>query len=345
VRSLAWTPDGCALAVGWSNGWSLWSSSGRLLGSAVRERDDGPAATGGLEAAGEDWFHKGVCDLGWIGGGLELVLLARSTGRLFIQPVAKSSFTTLPTPSATLYPLLLTPGALLLSPVASLPSSTYLSTLHSLPSSFVTVPLPAAYNPYQYPIRYATVSDDGRLVAVAGTRGFATWSRTSGRWKVFEREEEEEAFRVRGGMCWFLHVLVVGVEEAGRHYVRLASGGRLAETRAGTLILPPAYPQLRLYSRDDDLTATSHLSSVPLPAPIQLLSLHDNSLLLYTTANNFYHFLIVPTADAVELRLCGSISFEGVVDVPGRVRAMSWLIPLAQKSQFTYPPSAKRRRY
>ena len=215
MHSLAWTPDGCALAVGWTNGWGLWSSSGRLLGWGVREEDASVD-----EATAEDWLHRGVCDLGWIGGGLELVLLSRSTGRIYVQAVAKSSFTTLPTPSATLYPLLLTPGALLLSPVASLPSSTYLSTLHSLPSSFVTVPLPAAYNPYQYPVRYATVSDDGRLVAVAGTRGFATWSRTSGRWKVFEREEDEEAFRVRGGMCWFLHVLVVGVEEAGKHYVR-----------------------------------------------------------------------------------------------------------------------------
>lgn len=92
------------------------------------------------------------------------------------------------------------------------------------------------------------------------------------------------------------------------------------------------YSQLRLYSRDDTLSATSHLSSIPLTAPIHLISLHDNSLLLYTTANTFYHFLIVPTEREVELRLCGSISFEGVVQVPGRVRAMSWLIPLAQKS-------------
>ena len=63
------------------------------------------------------------------------------------------------------------------------------------------------------------------------------------------------------------------------------------------------------------------------------MSLHDNSLLVYTVANTFYHFLIVPTEDSVELKLCGSISFEGVVAMPGRVRAMSWLIPLAQKSE------------
>lgn len=101
--------------------------------------------------------------------------------------------------------------------------------------------------------------------------------------------------------------------------------------------------QLRLYSRDDTLSSTSHLSSVQLPAPIHLVCLHDNSLLIYTTANTFYHFLIIPTEREVELRLCGSISFEGVVQVPGRVRAMSWLIPLAQKSAslFTHRVAAE----
>lgn len=224
VLSLSWTADGLALAVGWARGWGLWSSSGRLLGFGVRETDadDHGDGRGNEEATDEDWLHKGVSSLGFVGSaGLELVLLARSSGRLFIQPVARSSFTSTPTPSSTLYPLLLTPSSLLLSPVAGLPSSTYLSTLHSLgTSAFLTIPLPATYNPYQYPQRYATVSDDGRLVAIAGRRGFATWSRTSGRWKVFEDERDEEAFRVRGGFCWFLHVLVVGVEEAGRHFVR-----------------------------------------------------------------------------------------------------------------------------
>lgn len=214
MQHLAWTPDGSALAVGWQSGWGCWSSGGRLLGWGMREDD------AKREAESEDWLD-GVQSLGWIGGGLDLVLLARQTGRIFIMPFAKSSFSTLPTPSSTLYPLLLTSSSLLLSPIASLPSSSYLSTLHSLPSSFVTISLPSSYIPYQYPLRYATVSDDGKLVAVAGRRGFATWSRGSGRWKIFEREEDEERFRVRGGMCWFLHVLVVGVEEEGKHYVRL----------------------------------------------------------------------------------------------------------------------------
>lgn len=348
VTSLSWTPDGYALAVGYERGWAVWSTGGKLLGWGVLQGEDAE------RAAKEDAFMRGVERRGllWAGGGLELILLSSSSpppseidvllrhtskpappsSQLFTLPFAKSSFTTLPTPSSTLYPLLLLSTKLLLSPTASLPSSSYLSSLTPSSSLWLPISLPHAYITVQYPIRYATVSEDGRLIAVAGRRGLTHWSKGSGRWKLFEEAEWEENFRVRGGMVWFLHVLVAGVEEgkefaASRVYRSSLSRFQLSDSSFF------CSSQIRLYSRDDALTPTSHLSSVPLPAPVHLMSLHDNSLLVYTTANTFYHFLIVPTADSVELKLCGSISFEGVVSLPGRVRAMSWLIPPAQKSE------------
>jgi hypothetical protein len=63
------------------------------------------------------------------------------------------------------------------------------------------------------------------------------------------------------------------------------------------------------------------------------MSLLDNSLLVYTADNTLYHFLILPSKDTVRLHLCGSISFKGIVQVPSRVRALSWLIPQAQKGE------------
>ena len=63
------------------------------------------------------------------------------------------------------------------------------------------------------------------------------------------------------------------------------------------------------------------------------MSLLDNSLLVYTSDNTLYHFLIIPTKDSIRLHLCGSINFLGIVHVPSRVRAMSWLVPQAQKSE------------
>jgi hypothetical protein len=66
------------------------------------------------------------------------------------------------------------------------------------------------------------------------------------------------------------------------------------------------------------------------------MTLLDNSLLVYTADNMLYHFLILPTKDTIKLHLCGSISFRGIVMVPSRVRALSWLIPPAQKSEYIY---------
>jgi hypothetical protein len=61
------------------------------------------------------------------------------------------------------------------------------------------------------------------------------------------------------------------------------------------------------------------------------MALVDNSLLVYAADNTLSHFLVVPTDDSVTLRLCGSMSFDGVIAHPSAVRALSWMIPSAQK--------------
>lgn len=68
-----------------------------------------------------------------------------------------------------------------------------------------------------------------------------------------------------------------------------------------------------------------------LKSPVVLLSLVDNSLLVYTADNTLSHYLVIPTKDSIKLHLCGSISFDGVVAVPSVVRGMSWMIPNVQK--------------
>jgi hypothetical protein len=70
-----------------------------------------------------------------------------------------------------------------------------------------------------------------------------------------------------------------------------------------------------------------------LTAFVVVLSLVDNSLLVYTADNTIHHFLILTTHDAVKLRLCGSISFDGIVGQPNAVRGLSWMIPNAQKGK------------
>lgn len=76
-----------------------------------------------------------------------------------------------------------------------------------------------------------------------------------------------------------------------------------------------------------------------LSSPVIILSLVDNSLLVYTADNTLYHYLIIPTAETIKLHLCGSISFSGVIAAPGAVRLLSWMIPSAQKRAYGVPSS------
>jgi hypothetical protein len=82
---------------------------------------------------------------------------------------------------------------------------------------------PPAYLHSQWPIRSSVVSQDGRYIAIAGRRGLAHYSVNSGRWKVFEDPKTENSFAVRGGMCWYGHILIAAVESDGSYEVRLLS--------------------------------------------------------------------------------------------------------------------------
>lgn len=166
--------------------------------------------------------------------------------------------------------------------------------------------IPQSYLATNWPIRYSSLSSDGRLIAIAGRRGLIHYSSTSGRWKVFADEIQEQAFVVKGGLVWFHHVLVAAVEVAKSY-------------------------QIRLYSRDMELSNQNVLHREIISSPVVILSLVDNSLLVYAADNTLFHYLIVPTADTIKLHFCGSITFNGVIASPGAVRMLSWMIPAAQK--------------
>lgn len=89
--------------------------------------------------------------------------------------------------------------------------------------------------------------------------------------------------------------------------------------------------KIRLYSRDLDLANQNVLHREVLKSSVVLLSLVDNSLLVYTADNTLMHYLIIPTNDSIKLHFCGSISFADIVAVPNVVRGMSWMIPDIQK--------------
>ncbi|CBQ71761.1 conserved hypothetical protein [Sporisorium reilianum SRZ2] len=305
-RSLAWTSDGYALAVGWEKGLSIWSTYGKLMGCTLRE--DWELASKNFS----DAFMFGSRDLFWGPGNTELFILAlpkqgaaplRPNNQLFVLPFSKSAVAGQHSPDNTRFAFYQTDDSVHVYRGAD---QTDLTAITPESDVWQHIKIPQPYLAANWPVRYAAISSDGNLIAVAGRRGLAHYSSTSGRWKLHKSVAQEQSFVVRGGMQWFQHVLIAACDSGGEY-------------------------QLRLYSRDTDLDSSHLLDLQVLPSPVILTSLFDNSLLVYTADNTFYHFLIDLSQDRIRLRLCGSITFEGIVGEPARVRGMSWMIPESQQ--------------
>ncbi|KAF4605560.1 hypothetical protein EYR40_004346 [Pleurotus pulmonarius] len=302
VRALEWSSDGYVLAVGWDHGWGIFSVGGRCLacGFGVDDLVD--------EDKFQDAFMNGVFNLFWTPGNFELMFMARPSpkkidGQLFAIPFAKSATTGQQSPDNTRYAFLQMEDRALVYRGADQPD---LSVINPESDVWQHIKIPQSYLSTNWPIRYSALSSDGRLIAIAGRRGLIHYSSTSGRWKTYADELQEQAFIVRGGLLWFHHVLIAAVEIASSY-------------------------QIRLYSRDLELSNQNILYRETLPAHVVILSLVDNSLLVYCADNTLLHYLIVPTADTIKLHLCGSITFNGIIAVPSAVRMLSWMIPTAQK--------------
>lgn len=302
IKTLEWTSDGYALAVGWESGWAIVSVGGRFLTWSSEVMSSGIVL--------QDQFMQGITSLFWGPGNFELFVTSRNqenqgTSQIAIVSFAKSSFATQQTPDNTRYAFLTMDDRVLVYRGADQPD---MSVINPESDVWQSIKIPIDYIANNWPLRYSTISSDGRLIAVAGRRGLTHYSLASGRWKLFTHASHEQAFVVRGGILWFHHVLIAAVEMASKAY------------------------QIQLYSRDLELTAHTILHTEIFEAPIITISLIDNSLLVYTASNELYHYLVVPTADTVALHSCGSISFEGVVVSPHLVRGMSWMIPPTQKN-------------
>ncbi|KZT74904.1 RIC1-domain-containing protein [Daedalea quercina L-15889] len=302
VLSMEWSSDGYVLAVGWEKGWAIWSVGGRCLawGFGVEYEVDPEKF--------QDSFMYGVTDVFWAPGNFELVLLAKpapdkTDRQLFVLPFAKSATTGQHSPDNTQYAFLQMDDRVLVYRGADQPD---MSVINPESDVWQHVKIPHAYLSANWPIRYSALSADGRLIAVAGRRGLAHYSTTSGRWKLFSDDLQENAFMVKGGLLWFHHVLIAAVDVANAY-------------------------QIRLYSRDLELSNQNVLHREVLTSPVVVLSLVDNSLLVYTADNTLYHYLIIPTSETIKLHQCGSISFAGVISAPGAVRSLSWMVPNAQK--------------
>lgn len=293
LTSLAYSPDGYCLFVGFERGWATWSVFGKAGFSSFM------ANSVQSETSQEGWL-SGISTASWTAGGSELLLTSPGDHRIWRLEFSRSAATGCFSCANLLWALFQTPSELILYRGHDLPDLTSISGEASL---WHHAQYPAAYSHYQGPIKCSVISQDGRYAAIAGRRGLAHYSVQSGRWKTFADAIDETSFAVRGGMCWFNHILIAATESDGSY-------------------------ELRVYSRAADLGQSSMLYLETLPASVVFLGPSgEDSLLVYTSENILYHFVISMTSQGMSLVQVGQIAFHGVVRAPTRVRSVSWILP------------------
>ncbi|KAH8628616.1 hypothetical protein IG631_15873 [Alternaria alternata] len=290
---LTYSPDGYCLFAGYERGWAMWSVYGKPgATSFTAERTLS-------KTNNEEWLLS-IKEAFWIGGGAELLMLSNDDNRLFVLEMARSAVTGCFSSANVSRSLMQTSTGFMIYRGYDLPDLTTISADVSL---WHHVQIPSAYLVDQWPIRSAVISNDGRYVAIAGKRGLAHYSVNSGRWKMFDDPFIENEFTVRGGMCWFQHVLIAAIECRDSH-------------------------EVRVYSREAALDNSHIMHTQKLPAPIVLIAPSgEDSLLVYTYENILYHYVISVSDASVKLVQVGQIALHGIIRAPTRVRALSWILP------------------
>lgn len=237
---MCYSPDGYCLFAGYEHGWTTWSVFGKPGGNSFSI--DRSVAT----SNGEDWL-TGASHGCWIGGGSDIILTAHDDRRLWILETARSALTGCYSSANLARGLLQTSTEVIIYRGHDLPD---LITISGKDSLWHHAQYPPAYLHSQWPIRASSVSQDGRYVAIAGKRGLAHYSVNSGRWKVFEDSKVENSFAVRGGMCWYGHILIAAIDRDGSYEVSSLSARKIAYTNivAAMHVFPRASFKQLFYS-------------------------------------------------------------------------------------------------
>ena len=211
VVVLRYSPDGYCLFAGFEKGWAIWSVYGKL-GANTFAADHALADTNN-----NDWL-KGITRGFWMEAGSALMVLGTESDHICKVEMARSGYTGCFTMANISRALVQTSTTLLLYRGLDVADITAIPTDSPL---WQVVQVPSTYLASQWPIRHSSISSDGRYLAVAGRRGLAHYSVTSGRWRTFDDPASENAFTVRGGMAWYQHMLVVATEANRSYQVRI----------------------------------------------------------------------------------------------------------------------------
>ncbi|QIX02346.1 hypothetical protein AMS68_007863 [Peltaster fructicola] len=296
LKCTSFSPDGHCLFAAYGNGWVFWSIYGKVCATSFVTDD---AST----IKNDEHWLRDIRACFWIGAGCELALIGERDNRIWVLDIARNAAISCTTPSNISRSLLQSSDSVMIYRGHDVADLTALSSDVAL---WHTVQIPNSYLVNQWPIRIAVTSADGKYIAIAGRRGLAHFSVSSGKWKTFDHTANEFEFAVRGGLCWYHHILITCVEVGNKQ-------------------------QIRLYSREKalDYSHILHTESLSSPA-VYATTTGTDSLLVYTQENVLLHYIVAPNKSSFKLVQVGQIGFHGIIRSPARVRAISWLLPEEQ---------------
>jgi len=276
VTSLAWTPDGCALAMTWSKGGiAVWSVFGALLTCTLQSDfcfspdDQNP----------EPLLVK---SLGWGPEGYQLIMIPEVSansnnlveGDILQLSFAKSALAVNPCMPNRQHLFLqgessiyVNSGDMVLpnSDVNKAPRNTLFSNRH-----WQTIQVPSAYISANWPIRYAAIHWSGRDMAIAGKFGYAIYTLHTRKWKLFGNETQEKNVTCRGGLILWDEYLIVGCYN-----------------------IEDESDEVRIHHRKSNIDART-AQSIKFESPVFLINIFHDILLVYNADSrvSFYQLLL-----------------------------------------------------
>ncbi|ORZ10211.1 RIC1-domain-containing protein [Absidia repens] len=315
IQSLTWSLDGYALSAGFlgHGGLAVWSVYGALLCSMDDVEDLIDTEDGFTRV--QDTYVQQVSSMFWGPGNHQLFVLSQNTqdqhsSHLYILPFAKSALTSFHNSDNARRGLLQMDDRLLLYNNGGDYQENNTNTIDPDAVAWTHILYPSMYITEHWPIRYASISSDGKFIAVAGKRGLAHFSTLSNRWKLFGNQQQEQQILVRGGLVWYKNILIVACEML---------------TSSSTHDSNKIY-EIQMYSRDHNLDQAYILHTEPLNSVPVFMTICGNTLLVYTLDNQLSIYSVhyaEGNPPATRIDLVRQLSLSGIVARAARVRAIS----------------------
>lgn len=289
-KCLAWTYDGYALFVGFERNWAVWSVFGCLTGMSSIWPD--------TDKYNDSRVHNAI----WTYDSSYLVALCGTESfRVNVLPFARHAMTLSMNTCSTSLSIIITGFSMYMS--LSLRNIRFATSPEA--SQWTPIAQPGSYMEKFWPLRYQAVNQDGSLVAIAGTRGFAHYSVHSKRWVLFKDDDMRQNFSVVGGMAWYSQYLIVAADHENKHL-------------------------LRAYSRSVELSHSKCIEIEQFSHSILHVTIEDASLLVLLSNNDFVHYHIAEVESTIKFVFFGKLNLNPVVQTPSRIRYISWMLPEAQ---------------